>query len=260
MKIVLDIGSPNDDSPYSILKRYAYFKTAALTFKRGDWVVNGGIVDLYNVEYQEKLWNFRYVYKSFMDEYRFGPRADIGMNVFWKPTSWISCDFMVMNGEGYEQLQNDNTYKVSFGTNLNVHKKLLVRVYSDYSHKRVDEAVVAALVGYHSDNYALAFEYNNRYNEGFVKGRDRFGYSVYGWFSIKGSYGAFARYDWLSSSKSGQTGRPWNLARDGSALIGGLEYRPVQKVRMSVNYQDWFPYAFNVKNKRSLFFNLEYKL
>lgn len=260
MKIVLDIGSPNDDSPYSILKRYAYFKTASLTFNQGNWVINGGIIDLYNVEYQEKLWNYRYVFKSFMDEYRFGPRADIGVNAFWKPSSWLSCDFMVMNGEGYEQLQNDNTYKVSFGTNLNLSTEMLLRIYTDYSHKRYDEAVVAALVGYHSDNYALAFEYNNRFNEGFVKGRNRFGYSVYGWITLMDSYGIFARYDWLSSSSSGVSGRPWNLARDGSALIGGIEYRPVQKVRMSVNYQDWFPYAFNVKNRRSLFFNLEYKI
>lgn len=260
MRIVLDIGSPNDDSPYSILKRYAYFKTASLTYKRGDWEFKGGIIDLFNVEYQEKIWDYRYVYKSFMDEYRFGPRADIGVNATWKASPLISFDMMVMNGEGYEQLQNDNTYKVSLGTNLTPIEYLLIRLYSDYAHKRVDEAVVSALVGYYTEKYALALEYNTRFNENFVQNRNRFGYSAYGRYTYKDSYGIFARYDWLSSSITGDLGRPWNLARDGSALLGGIEYRPIKNVRMSLNYQDWFPYAANVENRRSIYLNLEFKL
>ncbi len=260
MKIVLDIGSPNDDSPYSILKRYAYFKTASLTYKRGNWEFKGGIIDLFNVEYQEKIWDYRYVYKSFIDEYRFGPRADIGVNASWKPSRMFSFDAMVMNGEGYEQLQNDNTYKVSFGANLNLFENLLIRLYSDYAHKRIDEAVIASLVGYYTKNYALAFEYNTRFNEGFVRNRDRFGYSAYGRYTFRGSYGMFLRYDWLSSGITGEPGRPWNLAKDGSALLGGIEYRPIKNVRMSVNYQDWFPSAVNVENRRSLYLNLEFKL
>lgn len=261
MKIVLDIGSPNDDSPYSLLKRYAYFKNAALTYHKGNIVINAGIIDLYNVDLPESLWGYRYVYKSFMDEYKFTPRADIGVNALWKIKPYLSVDAMVMNGEGYDQLQNDNTYKTSFGLTVRPLKWLVSRAYTEYSHKKTNETLVSLLLGIDlNKKYAAGFEYNYRFQEKFVEDHDRFGYSVYGRFAIGKKFGVFARYDWVSSGKTGNLDRPWNLAKDGSAMLFGAEYAPISKVRLSLNYQDWYPAAANVDNRRSIFLNLEFRL
>lgn len=261
MKVVLDIGSPNDDSPYSRLKRYAYFKTAALTYRAGNLQINAGIIDLLNVELQEKLWGYRYIFKSFMDEYKFGPRADIGVNLILTPAKYLSLDAMIMNGEGYEQLQNDITYKASVGITAKPVHWLFVRMYTEYSQKKISESIVAGLIGFDwKKKYALSVETNMRFNENFVDDHNRYGYSIYGRAGIFEKYGVFARYDWVSSNKAESLDQPWNLAKDGSAIITGIEYCPISRVRFALNYQDWFPYAANVKNRRSVFLNLEFRL
>ncbi len=261
MKVVLDIGSPNDDSPYSRLKRYAYFKTAALTYQTNHLQINAGIIDLLNVELQEKLWGYRYIFKSFMDEYKFGPRADIGVNIILTPAKYLSVDAMIMNGEGYEQLQNDKTYKTSAGVTVKPFQWMFVRVYSELSQKMISESIVAGLIGIDwKKKYVLSVESNMRFNENFIHDHNRYGYSVYGRAGVMKKYSFFARYDWVSSNRIENLNQPWNLTKDGSALIAGIEYCPISKVRFALNYQDWFPYAANVQNRRSVFLNLEFRL
>jgi hypothetical protein len=42
-ELKLDIGSPDDISEFSRIRRYAYFKTAALYWDKGKWTLKGGI-------------------------------------------------------------------------------------------------------------------------------------------------------------------------------------------------------------------------
>ena len=259
--VVLDIGSPNDDSPYSLLKRYAYFKTAALTYQKGKLTVNAGIIDLFNVGLQEQFWDHRYVFKSFLDEYRFTPRADIGVNAQYQLFESLSVDAMVMNGEGYDQLQNDNTYKGSLGLTATLQKKATLRTYFEYTSKQTEEYMIGFFTGMKvAKILTLGAEANFIFNEDFVEQHDRYGYSAYAHALMKEKYGCFLRYDWVSSSIPAEMTRPWNLGRDGSALIFGVEYRPQSKIKMAVDYQDWFPAANNVDNRRALFLNLEFRL
>lgn len=261
IKVVLDIGSPLDDSPYSLLKRYAYFKTASLTYNWDKLSLQAGIIDLYNVGLQETYWNRRYIFKSFMDEYRFSPRADIGVNLRYRFHPGLSADFMVMNGEGYDQMQNDNTYKGAVGITASPVDRFTARVYLEYSYKNTEEVLLAFFAGYNDGNRLRAgAEANFRFSEDFRVDYDRYGYSLYGGFIIYPAYTLFVRYDWVSSNIPEPLTRPWNLARDGSALIAGIEYQPIEKVRIALNYQDWYPAARNQTNIRRLFLNLEFKL
>jgi hypothetical protein len=50
---------------------------------------------------------------------------------------------------------------------------------------------------------------------------------------------------------------PWNLAKDGSAIIAGIEYSPIKYLKLALNYQDWVPWAENIKNVQFIFLNLE---
>ena len=77
----LDIGSPDDVSAYSKIKRYAYFKNAAMVFTSGVFTLHAGLIDTYQFKVQEKFWTRRYMYRSYQDEYRFTPSADIGIGL-----------------------------------------------------------------------------------------------------------------------------------------------------------------------------------
>lgn len=261
IKILLDIGSPLDDSPFSLLKRYAYFKTASLTYSRNALTVRAGIIDLLNVGLQEKYWDRRYIFKSFMDEYRFGPRADIGVNLAYELSNSFNIDFMLMNGEGYDQLQTDNNYKMAAGLTYKPLPWLTSRIYGEYSKKEVAETLLAFFAGFNiNEKLTAGAEANFRFSEDFIENHNRFGYSAYASMVVWKKTKTFARYDWVSSNIPNDLQRPWNLGRDGSALIFGVEYELIDKVRLALNYQDWFPAANNLANKRGFYLNLEFRL
>ena len=45
-EVKLDIGSPEDQSRFSLIRRYAYFKTAALYYKKNNLIIYLGLFDM----------------------------------------------------------------------------------------------------------------------------------------------------------------------------------------------------------------------
>jgi hypothetical protein len=257
----LDIGSPNDASEYSLLRRFAYFKNAYVKYKLEKLSTQFGIIDVFQFAIQEKYWAHRYISKSFMDEYRFGPKADLGWNITYKFNDIIHADFGIYNGEGYTKLQADNAFKGGLGVSIYPWKGLLLRVYGDMIKKGVYQKSIAGFVGYtHKDKFIGGVEYNYQFNFNYNDGQDKYGYSIYGSYWLFPKWQLFARYDQLFSNIPEGYDQPWALESDGSAITGGVEFAPIKGVKIALNYQDWVPYAENMKNAAYLFLNFEYKL
>lgn len=257
--IKLDIGSPEDLSEYSKIRRYAYFRSAYLRFNYQKITSYFGIIDLMHFKLQESYWAHRYIEKSFNDKYRFGNTADLGWSISYEWIKWISADLTIMNGEGYANLQNDNTLKTGFGITVNPVKNFVTRIYYDYTHKSTDQSTLTAFAGYRNkDKYTAGAEFNYRFNDGHKKGFDEYGYSLYGSYNIFKKIQLFGRYDRLFSNMPEDALLPWNLASDGSSIIGGIEYSPIKYLKIAVDYQDWFPYAKNEPNQQFIYLNLEF--
>lgn len=256
--VKLDIGSPEDLSEYSRIRRYAYFKNAYLKFKHANLTSYFGIIDLYHFKLQENFWGRRYIEKSFSDRYRLGNTADLGWMVNYDFKKWLSADFTIMNGEGYSDLQNDNTLKTGAGVTLRPVQDFTFRIYGDYSSKSAEQYTIASFAGYErKDRYSFGLEYNHRFHDDYNSGYDKFGYSVYGSVTVIKKVQLFGRVERLFSNKLPDTEIPWNLGDDGSAVIGGIEYSPVKYVKIALNYQDWYPYAKNETNKQLIYLNME---
>ncbi|MCF8234330.1 MAG: hypothetical protein K9G67_05295 [Bacteroidales bacterium] len=257
----LDIGSPDDKSAYSLIKRYAYFKNAALIYENGNLTASFGLIDLKQFKLQEKFWGYRYIYKSFMDEYRFGNSADIGGSIGYKINETVSVDFTIMNGEGYVQLQADNTYKGGWGITLRPLHGLVARFYYDLSRKDLSQSTLASFIGYEYERlFKLGAEYNLKRNESYIENHNQEGLSVYGTVFINEHFQAFGRYDRLTSNMVISEDRPWNLIEDGTAIIGGVQYSPIRQVRIALNYQDWYPLAKNREKEAYIYLSFEYKI
>lgn len=255
--VKLDIGSPKDVS----FERIAFFKNAALEYNNGNLKVTFGLIDLYQYKTQEKFWSRRYIFKSFNDENKFGVSADLGTSISYKFSGKFSADFTLMNGEGYKSLQADNTYKAGFGLTFNPIKDLILRVYYDMSNKSITQSSLACFVGYTYKNKAtIGAEYNYLWNNSFADGNDRFGYSFYGSYSINNKFELFGRYDKIDSSILTDEDQPWNLAKDGSVLIAGIQYAPAKRVKLALNYQDWVPFSENLNTNSYIYLNIEFKL
>ncbi len=260
-KIELDIGSPDDVSQYSLLRRFAYFKDAYLQYRSGRFTARFGIIPLQQFKLQEKIWKHRYIYKSVMDEHGLGSSADLGASLNFKASDVVELDLTMMNGEGYSNLQTDYSYKTGLGITITPWKGLIVRGYADVIQKQESLLTVVSFIGYRfNDKVDYGLEYDLRFNSGFEAGHNQQVFSTYLTWAFHDKWQVFGRYDRVVSNITSGDERPWNLDRDGSAVIAGVEYSPIPKVKLALDYQDWVPYAKNLENTAFIYLNLEFRV
>lgn len=256
----LDIGSPEDQSEYSLVRRYAYFKTAYLKYHTNNLSLYFGLFGMLQFEKQEKFWGYRYIYKSFMDQNKYGPSADIGIGAKYHFNDFIEADIVISNGEGYKNLQEDNNYKTAIGLNITPFPNAIIRVYYDLIKKEDFQSVLSGFFAYTNKQYRFGAEWNKLYNKSYKTNQNLNGYSIYGTYNLNEKWALFGRYDYLSSNILEKETVPWNIYKDGSSIISGIEYSPVKNVNCALNYQDWISRAANGAYKSYIYFNLEFKL
>jgi len=73
-RVNLDVGDPGVGK----LQMTAYVKNAYLMYRSSGFSARFGLIGTDEFNVQEKVWGYRYIYKSFQDAYGFGPSADLG--------------------------------------------------------------------------------------------------------------------------------------------------------------------------------------
>ena len=255
-KVVLDVGNPKDGGGHELS---AYLKNAYMQYTSGKFKAYFGMISTTQFKVSEKLWGNRYMLKSYQDEYKFNSSADLGVNFDYKLADFISVDFSVINGEGYKKIQGDEFLRPGVGTTIKPVKNILARVFVDQTGKDVKQQSLATLLAYSSDNFALAGEYNYQTNYKMVDGHDRFGTSFYAWYKPSKNVKLFARYDGLNSKELSGENEAWNISKDGSLIVAGVEYSPVKGVKLTPNFRNWNPAKDGAKSTTFLYLNCELK-
>jgi hypothetical protein len=260
-KINIDVGSPDDLSPFSRIRRYAYFKNAFLRYSQQKLEIEFGLISLKQFKLQEKIWERRYLMKTLADEYRLGSSADLGLNVHYKFSETIDADFTMMNGEGYNSQQMDDVFKYSVGSTFRFPRNFTSRVVYDIMHDKISETTMLFFTSYDfRSKWNLAGEVVYRQNNGWKAGNSILAFSFYGKYNLNEKYQLFARYDKIESNiLEGET-LPWRLANDGTALITGIQFRPIKNLSMALNYHDWYPWAANMQGGGFIFLDFEVKM
>ncbi|MCW0484818.1 porin [Gaoshiqia sediminis] len=254
-KATIDIGDPGVGG----LQMTAYVKNAFATYKLDKLSVNFGLISTTQFKVQEDAWGYRYLAKSFQDEYKFNASADLGISVAYKFSDFVSADVIVANGEGYKKLQADSVVRTGFGVTVSPVEKLTGRVYYDFSSKEQTLSSLATFVGYAGDKFSVGAEYNQQFNNGFKENHDLNGASVYATVTASKKVKVFGRYDNLSSNKlTGETEK-WNLSKNGELFIAGVEYAPVKGVKVAPNFQGWSPAAGSQDFTSTFILNCEFK-
>ena len=231
-KAVMDIGKSSDVSDY---QRIAYIKNAMVSWKKGRLTLNGGLISTTQFNFQEKFWGYRYIMKSFQDEYKFGSSADLGISVAYKFADWISADAIIANGEGYKKIQINDGLNYGLGVTLIPVKGLQIRLYgglneSDEEGKK-DIANLAAFVGYKHEKFTIGAEYNQLWNASYKDGADQYGYSVFASAKVAKFADIYARFDDLYSNNN------WNIAKDEQAAILGAQFKLGKYVKIAPNFR-----------------------
>ncbi len=247
-KAVMDIGKSSDVSDY---QRIAYIKNAMLTWKTGKLTLNGGLISTTQFNFQEKFWGYRYVMKSFQDQYKFGSSADLGLSAAYKFADWISADAIIVNGEGYKKIQKNDGLNYGLGVTLTPLKGLQLRLYGGLNESgekdKKDVANMAAFAGYKHEKFTIGAEYNHMWNASGKSDANQFGYSVFGSVKMAKWADLYARYDNLLSKDD------WNKAKDESAAILGAQFKLGKYVKLAPNFRMTMPKADGADNKYSAY-------
>lgn len=253
-KVVFDIGpSKAKDAE---LERIAYVKNAMLSWKPGKFTLDFGLITLEEFNIQEKFWGYRYILKSFNDEYKFGSSADLGVIGKYKFNQWLTADVTFINGEGYKKLNKDNNYRYGAGVTVNPIKGVTLRGYYDcYNGDGKDakaQQSLALFAGYQHSRFNIGAEYNKMYNSKFADGNGQSGYSIYSTVNVAKKIALFGRYDKIDSSHD------WNARNDGQRILAGLQYTPIKQLKLAPNFTTWN--AAQGKAESFLYLNLEFKI
>ncbi len=257
LKLTLDAGNPKNGSK---LEQTVFLKNALVKYKKGHFSASFGLVGLTQHKYQEKQWAHRYIAKTIMDEHKISTSADLGALLTYKFNDAFEIDGFVRNGEGYKKLQADETYKVGGGINIKPVKGLFIRAYYDASKKDEMESTLATYLSYQvKGKFLVGVEYFDRKNTSFVDEQNQNGLSAFAMYNINKKIELFARYDNLSSNEREGATDAWNIKKDGSAIIGGVQYAPLKNVKIAVNVQDWTPAKSSSENETYIYLNFLYK-
>ncbi|WP_291861463.1 porin [Marinilabilia sp.] len=256
-EVKIDIGSPNDASQYSLLRRFGYFKTAKIQYNPYDFLeLTFGLQDATQYKLQDSFWKRRYINESLMGAYKYGSSADIGAKVAFL-TDLFDIDIALFNGEGYSSLQNDNTFKAALGATFRPVDGLITRIYGDLSSKTVNQGTTSLFAGYRHSLFSLGGEYAVHFNRNFQKDHNIEGFSILGDVKVLPKIWIFGRFDKIESNILDGDSVPWNLAKDETAITAGIEFIPIKAIKIAANYQDHYPTAKNTEAVSAFFLNLE---
>ena len=237
-KILLDVGDPG----FGKLQMTAYLKNAYGQYKNDKVLVKFGMIGLHQFKMQEDLWKGRYFQKSFMDEYKFGPSADLGVYVKYNIHDFLSIDGTISNGEGYKIIEIDSIFKYAVGMTVHPFEGMSLRVYGDVMG---EQSTIALYAGYKDKNLSIGGEYNRQLNHRNNPLIDLGGISVYSSYKIK-KFRPFIRYDHLTSDIGGQK------------VISGIEYNVIKGINITPNYQYWISNQDIVI--QTIYLSLEFKI
>ena len=250
VKGVMDIGKSNDVSDY---QRIAYIKNAMVSWKKGNLTLNGGLISTTQFNFQEKFWGYRYIMKSFQDQYKFGNSADLGISLAYKFADWLSADAIIVNGEGYKKVQKNDGLNYGLGATLTPAKGLQVRMYGGLNESSEQDKKnivnMAAFIGYKADKFSIGAEYNKMWNASYKEGQDQYGYSVFASAKMNKKTEVYARLDDLCSKDD------WNKAKDEQAAILGAQFKLGKYVKIAPNFRMSKPKADGADNIYSAYIN-----
>lgn len=249
-KAVMDIGKSSDVSDY---QRIAYIKNAIISWKKGNLTLNGGLISTTQFNFQEKFWGYRYVMKSFQDEYKFGSSADLGISAAYKFADWISADAIVVNGEGYKKIQKNDGLNYGLGLTVTPIKGFQIRLYGGVNESsdkdKKDIANLAAFAGYKHEKFTIGAEYNYMWNANYTDNADQYGYSIFASVKVAKRADLYARFDELYSKDA------WNISKDEQAAILGAQFKIGKYVKIAPNFRMSMPKADDAKNGYSAYIN-----
>jgi len=262
-KVTFDVGKNSSGSDHT-----AFLKIAQLDWKiKNNLKLSIGMIGNKQFKFQESIWGYRYMYKTFQDENKFGSSADLGVNAEIKISEKINLNLFALNGEGYKNVQDDNGF-IKIGGNLiyEFDNGFSAKIYYDSqpSIENFNLVNTGYFIGYEKEKTRIGLEYNEMLNGKTYKDPSKdhslSGFSGYISQTLFKNATIFFRYDSLGSNILSGSSEPWNSREDSKLMIFGYEYVVIKGFKLNLNYRNYNYNDNSINNKSMVFINAEIKI
>ncbi len=258
--VIVNAGNPEDLAPGSTPKRYSYIREASITYSNEKLKIAFGITGTRLFEFQQRFWGKRYVANTYQSINGYGFIADLGIVIDYQISHILKADFTLMNGEGYNNIQLDNSLRSSVGFTLTPDNGLAFRIYGDIT--RVNglwQPMFVGFAGFKNDRFTIGGEITYKSNLDLNRGHHSWGLSGTGSVHLAEKTEVFARYDYSKSVIAQGDLQRWNHLLDGNFLVLGIQYTFNSYVKIALDYQGIYPYDPNVSRSEQILMNASFK-
>jgi hypothetical protein len=254
--IILNIGKPEDLAPGSEPKKYAYFREASVSYTYDKLKISMGITSTRLFDFQQKFWGKRYIANTYQSLNGYGFVADLGIAADYRFNDILKADLTIMNGEGYNNVQIDNSIRTAMGLNITPDDHIAFRLYGDITKvEGVWQPMFIAFGGFRNKIITVGAEVTYKSNLDTIAGHHAWGISGTGSVEVVKNTEVFMRYDYSASRIPEENDDPWNYAKDGVFLVTGVQYSFSQNIKFALSYQGTHPYDAAKQVSNSLFLN-----
>jgi hypothetical protein len=257
--IIINIGSPVDLAEGSTPRRYAFFREASIAYNKEKLAINFGIVNTRYQDFQQGFWGKRFLGPEFEAAYGYGTVADLGVVLDYKFNNIIKVDLSVLNGEGYMNIQLDNSVKTAAGLTITAPGNIVFRLYSDIiKTKGVWQNTLIGFAGYKNDHFSIGGEASFKSNLDLTKGHNVWGLSATGSYFLTEKSEIFIRYDYAASVVVPGEDLQWDFNKDGTYFIGGFQFKFNSYLKMALNYRRTNPYYPGKPGSDAIYLNARF--
>lgn len=258
--LIVNVGTPEDLAFGSVPKRYAYFREASVTYTKDKLSLHFGMVSTRIFDFQQGFWSKRYLGPEYQATYGYGSVADLGVVIDYKFSNIVKADFSLLNGEGYTNIQVDNSLKTALGLTITTPSNVAIRLYGDISRPNgVIQTTGIGFAGIKTSHFSIGGEASYKTSLDYITGHDVWGLSATGSIFLSDKTELFTRYDYMASLKLPDDELQWDYKKDAKNLIGGVQYTFNNNLRIALNYRRTNPYNPGQKTTDAIYLNAHFK-
>ncbi len=210
--------------------------------------------------FQQGFWGKRYLGPEYQAKYGYGTVADLGVVLDYEINDILEIDLSLMNGEGYTNIQVDNSLKSSIGITATTPGHFVFRIYTDIIRPQgVWQSTFIAFAGYKDDKISIGGEASYKSNLDLIPGHNVWGISATGSYFLNETSEIFARYDYATSVILPGERLQWDYNIDGSYLITGFQHSLTSNLKLALNYRRIMPYLNEVHATDAIYLNAHFK-
>jgi len=256
--IMINIGTPGDMLKGSVPKRYAYFREASVAYTKDKLTVNFGMVNTRIFDYQQRFWGKRYLGTEFQALYEYGTVADLGVVLDYRISDLLKFDISILNGEGYTNIQVDNSLRTAAGLLITTPGRMAIRLYGDVMKKSgVLQTTLITFAGWKTDLFSIGGEFSYKTNIDAVNGLDTWGLSATGSVFINDKNELFSRIDYIGSVPEAVLNE--DLNKYTTYLIVGIQHNFTENLKIALNYRRTNPILAVKEPHNALYLNAAFK-